>query len=132
MFDGIVHRSRCIAFWGSAVSSRRYQTATHPQLFRHTVQLTDGSTIRLVSVTPNRPLVKLTVDAFCHPTWNPHLKDKLAFAEDGEVRRYKERFENVPDELDFTESFGDIFKKTLSTRGTAKEASPAKKAVKKK
>jgi ribosomal protein L31 len=77
---------------------RLYQTHAHPQLFRQVIQLTDGSMIRVVSVTKDRPFVKTGVDSLSHPAWNPQLRSKMMLSEHGEVAKFKERFTGMGEE----------------------------------
>lgn len=79
-------------------SQRAYQTFAHPQLFRQTVQLTDGSTVRLVTISSQKPFVKLGIDSLSHPTWNPQLRNKLLLSEDAQVTKFKDRFANTANE----------------------------------
>lgn len=76
---------------------RFYQTHAHPHLFRQTVQLTDGSTIRVVSLSNVRPFLRVGVDSFTHPSWNPQLRTQMQLSEHGEVAKFKERFGQVDD-----------------------------------
>ena len=74
---------------------RLYQTHAHSQLFRQTIQLTDGSTARIISVSSKRPWLKLGIDSLSHPSWNPTLRDKMMLSEDGEVGKFKNKFGNM-------------------------------------
>lgn len=105
---------------------RSYQTHAHPRLFWQIIQLTDGSTTRIASVTNSRPFVKVGVDALSHPSWNPRLRSQMLLNEHGEVAKFRERFEvNEKSFEEFEGLVGEVKKES-------KAKIPAKKASKKK
>lgn len=110
------------------VLRRLYQTFAHPQLFHQTVQLTDGSTIRVVATSNARPFVKVGVDSLSHPSWNPRLRNRMQLSEHGEVARFKERFSGMGE--GFLEDFGTMLDTSVD-RPPAEKAStrPAKKSA---
>lgn len=95
---------------------RLLQTHAHPRLFRQLVQLTDGSTVRVVSLSGQRPFVKVGVDALSHPSWNPQLLHRMRLSEHGEVAKFRERFADVNDTClqEFDGMFGPAPAKTAS------------------
>lgn len=100
----------------AALERRCLHTFKHPQLFKQTIQLTDGSTVTITSVSDSRSFIKLGVDSLNHPSWNPLLRSKMLLSESGEVSRFKERFGEV--ENDAVNEFSEFFlspKESLST-----------------
>lgn len=90
---------------------RRYlQSLVHPQLFRQTVQLTDGSTVRVASVSKGRVFLKVGLDSLCHPSWNPQLRSRMHLSEHGEVSKFKERFAGMNE--DVMDGLNDFVKKS--------------------
>ncbi|PJF18029.1 hypothetical protein PSACC_02180 [Paramicrosporidium saccamoebae] len=107
-------------------SRRLYQNQAHPQLFRQVVQLTDGSTVRIVSLTKNRPFVKAGVDSLTHPSWNPQLRSRMMLSEHGEVAKFKERFEEM-DDLDAYDGLVSVGRDHLIPVKTTKKVANKKK-----
>lgn len=107
---------------------RFFQNFAHPQTFRQTVQLTDGSTIRVVATSNVRPFVKVGVDSLSHPSWNPRLRNKMQLSEHGEVAKFKEKFSSMDDTS--LEDFGDMMDTNTSKAATVKPP-PAKRPTSK-
>lgn len=111
---------------------RAYQTHAHPQLFRQTIQLTDGSTVKIASVSSQRPFIKLGIDSLSHPTWNPALRNKLLLSENAEVAKFKDRYSGTANDSlmqEFDGLLGTLLKDTTSKKKkvTKAAASPNKK-----
>lgn len=119
---------------GSSNWRRGYQTHIHPRLFNQYIQLTDGSAVRIVSVSDKRPFLKVGVDALSHPSWNPVLKNRMLVSEHGEVTKFKERFEHVTDEASlssFDGLVGVISAKVAKKKEAAVSGSKSKSGRKK-
>lgn len=84
------------------------QKLAHPRKFGQVIQLTDGSTIRISTLSPEKPFLKLTADSFSHPSWNPNLMNKLKLSEHGEISRFKQRFNESLLNEDTLSEFGDL------------------------
>lgn len=100
----------------------------NPRIFKQSLQLTDGSTIFISSLSPNRPFVRLNMDASSHPSWNPKLRDTLLLSDHGEVAKFRNRFGS--DESDFTgaaEMFDGTIRKVDSQTKTAEKQKTFKK-----
>ena len=98
---------------------RGIQTYVHPQKFIRLLKLTDGSTIRVTSLSPpplqatnSAPFTVslLNLDSANHPSWNPELRDRLLLDDRGQVAKFRAKFENnqsesfnVTDYSDFLE-----------------------------
>lgn len=106
---------RCPIRWG-----RNYQAHAHPRLFPQHIQLTDGSTVRIVSVSDKRPFLKMGVDALSHPSWNPVLQSRMLVSEHGQVAKFKERFEHVADEASLS-GFDGLVGRTPAKAARKKE-----------
>lgn len=97
---------------------RGIQTLVHPQKFIRLLKLTDGSTIRVTSLTPPNNTLQnsapfsvslLNLDSANHPSWNPELRDRLLLDDRGQVAKFRAKFnqneegnsDNVTDYSDF-------------------------------
>lgn len=68
------------------------KSSLNPLLALRTVELTDGSTFLVSSTTSLKPKIKLSVDSMVHPSFNPHMRNKLLLGESLEVTKFKERY----------------------------------------
>jgi ribosomal protein L31 len=102
---------------------------TNPRLFKQFLQLTDGSTIFVSSLSPNRPFIKLNMDASSHPSWNPKLRDTLLLSDHGEVAKFRNRFGS--DDSDFTGA-ADMFDGDLRKVDSQSKTSEKAKVFRKK
>lgn len=79
---------------------KRYRTTLfcHPQKFRQYIQLSDGSVTFVTSISPQKPLIKLTADSLSHPSWNPEIRYKLLSEDNGQITKFKDKFGNLEEE----------------------------------
>lgn len=75
----------------------------HPQKFRQYIQLSDGSVTFVTSISPQRPLIKLTTDSLNHPSWNPEIRYKLLLEDNGQVSKFKNKYGNLEEDDLITE-----------------------------
>lgn len=68
------------------------KSSLNPLLALRSVELTDGSTFLISSTTSLKPKIKLSVDSMVHPSFNPHMRNKLLLGESLEVTKFKERY----------------------------------------
>lgn len=104
------------------ICKRGIQTLVHPQKFIRLLKLTDGSTIRVSSLSPPPPqqvslnsapftVSLLNLDSANHPSWNPELRDRLLLDDRGQVAKFRAKFESnstesSSDNLDVTDYSG--------------------------
>ena len=85
------------------ISRRTIQTLVHPQKFIRLLKLTDGSIIRVSTLTPppnsssKASVSLLNLDSANHPSWNPELRDKLLLDDRGQVAKFRAKFERSND-----------------------------------
>ena len=88
--------SSCFLFF-----RREIQSLIHPQKYVRLLKLTDGSSIRVSTLTPptsttsNVPFTVsiLNLDSTNHPSWNPELRDRLLLNDRGQVAKFRAKFE---------------------------------------
>lgn len=83
------------------VLKRGIQSLIHPQKYIRLLKLTDGSIIRVSTLTPpstnstsNVPFTVslLNLDSANHPSWNPELRDKLLLDDRGQVAKFRAKY----------------------------------------
>lgn len=81
------------------IFKREIQSLIHPQKYIRVLKLTDGSIIRVSSLSPppstDVPFTVslLNLDSANHPSWNPELRDKLLLDDRGQVAKFRAKFE---------------------------------------
>ena len=81
------------------IFKRGIQSLIHPQKYIRVLKLTDGSIIRVSSLSPppstDVPFTVslLNLDSANHPSWNPELRDKLLLDDRGQVAKFRAKFE---------------------------------------
>ena len=117
----------------ASVLVRRYVRArVHPQLFMQTVQLTDGSLTRMPSLSPSRPFLKLSIDAQSHPAWNAGLCSRMLMEDNGEVKKFKDRFAELSvSEDEMADVFGGMVAMRAHQERVTKKKEEKKGAVSK-
>lgn len=101
------------------IIKRGLQTLVHPQKYIRVLKLTDGSIIRVSSLSPppsnDVPFTVslLNLDSANHPSWNPELRDKLLLDDRGKVAKFRAKFEknndngnNSGDSVDYGDFLG--------------------------
>ena len=84
------------------IFKRGIQSLIHPQKYIRVLKLTDGSIIRVSSLSPppstDVPFTVslLNLDSANHPSWNPELRDKLLLDDRGQVAKFRAKFEKKP------------------------------------
>lgn len=68
------------------------KSSLNPLLALRRIELTDGSTFIVSSTSSLKPKIKLSVDSLIHPSFNPHMRNKLLLGESLEVTKFKERY----------------------------------------
>lgn len=103
------------------IFKRGIQSLIHPQKYVRVLKLTDGSIIRVSTLTPPPPsstnVVPFTVsllnlDSANHPSWNPELRDRLLLDDRGQVAKFRAKFEKNSSNTDENENismdYGDF------------------------
>jgi ribosomal protein L31 len=82
-------------------TKRSIQSLIHPQKYVRMLKLTDGSTLRVSTLTPpvstsSLPysVSLLNLDSANHPSWNPELRDKLLLDDRGQVAKFRAKFDS--------------------------------------
>lgn len=101
------------------IIKRGLQSLVHPQKYIRVLKLTDGSIIRVSSLSPppsnDVPFTVslLNLDSANHPSWNPELRDKLLLDDRGQVAKFRAKFEknndvgnNLGDSVDYGDFLG--------------------------
>lgn len=101
------------------IFKRGIQSLIHPQKYVRVLKLTDGSIIRVSTLTPP-PNSKanevpftvslLNLDSANHPSWNPELRDRLLLDDRGQVAKFRAKFEKpaINDEKMDSVDYGDF------------------------
>lgn len=110
---------------------REIQSLIHPQKYVRLLKLTDGSSIRVSTLTPptsttsNAPFTVslLNLDSTNHPSWNPELRDRLLLNDRGQVAKFRAKFEKnlsneSGNEIDFNLNSNENEKLKASNDGT--------------
>ena len=110
----------------------QWNEMTHPQRFTRLLKLTDGSLIRVstLSAPPsNAPFsfTQLNLDSANHPSWNPELRDRILLDDRGEVSKFRTKFDG-DSFADFSEMAPEVGRGSV----VAKKDVPIKKAPLKK
>jgi ribosomal protein L31 len=80
---------------------RTIQSLVHPQKFIRLLKLTDGSMIRVSTLSPppistsnaEYSVSLMNLDSANHPSWNPELRDRLLLDDRGQVAKFRAKFE---------------------------------------
>jgi ribosomal protein L31 len=87
------------------IIKRGLQSLIHPQKYIRVLKLTDGSIIRVSSLSPPPSndvpytVSLLNLDSANHPSWNPELRDKLLLDDRGQVAKFRAKFEKNDDDI---------------------------------
>lgn len=123
----------------SKLPKRFIQSQVHPQKFIRVLKLTDGSIIRVSTLTPPPNLTSqasvslLNLDSANHPSWNPALRDHLLLDDRGQVAKFRAKFEKAASETDnFSASsdYSDFFEMDPNLNSKEHQLTKTKEKVK--
>lgn len=97
------------------IYKRTIQSLVHPQKYIRWLKLTDGSMIRVSTLSPppnstsnvDYTVTLMNLDSANHPSWNPELRDRLLLDDRGQVAKFRAKFEKkqlLQDNVLITES----------------------------
>lgn len=97
------------------IQFRSIQTLVHPQKYIRLLKLTDGSIIRVSTLTPPPPnsssqssVSLLNLDSANHPSWNPELRDRLLLDDRGQVAKFRAKFGKSKEDTE-SSNYADFF-----------------------
>lgn len=92
------------------IFKRTIQSLVHPQKFIRLLKLTDGSMIRVSTLSPppisasnaDYTVTLMNLDSANHPSWNPELRDRLLLDDRGQVAKFRAKFEKKQENVDLS------------------------------